>query len=151
MKKDWLLISLGFLIAIALISSTYLQYQERNKLPYLSCKAEVNTNFYSFTSKFNQTYDAAINFFAKRSELSEFLPIIGAFTFSTDGEERFFKDNICSAELVDLMKKTRGKLFKYREILVADYSHVSLEKMLDDFQVLHAKLNNIELEKLCCR
>ncbi|HLE11717.1 MAG: hypothetical protein A2504_15535 [Bdellovibrionales bacterium RIFOXYD12_FULL_39_22] len=151
MKRDWLITSAIFVIALSLLSTFLLQYFQHREIPYLTCKAEVADKFYSFTAKFNRTYESAINLYAKRIELTDFLNALGEFTFSTEAEENYFADELCAEEVGQLLKKARGRTFRYRETLIADNNKVSLTKMVDDLQFMYAKLNNADLNRLCCR
>ena len=150
MKRDWVITFLLIILVGSVGSISYLQFTSINKLPYIECRQNVYHNMNSHLAKFDSTYDIVIDYFAKKEDLSIAVQAMTNFVNSTKREEQFFKGKFCSLQLYKTIKKGRGRVFKYREKLVVDNDQTSMNKMLDEFQFLHAKLHNIDLDRLCC-
>lgn len=150
-KRDWINTATLLTIALMLVATAYMQFEKRGNIPYLSCRDKVQKTMTRHKNKFNRTYSIAIDYHTGRTDLEELLHNMASYVYTTKTDEEFFGGKFCSSDIAALIKKSRGKIFLYREALVANNQSVSLKKMIDELQFIHTKINNYNPDDFCCQ
>ncbi len=139
-----------FLIALFLLGILFLEYGNGQKVSYLECRGTFAPKFFTYKDDFSKLYSVAIDYSVEKIEIEYLIRALSKFIKNSSDLEYFFGAEICSKEILKVIKKSRGTIYRFREMLSGNPAQLSINKMIDEFQFINSKLDVINIDQQCC-